>query len=61
MSVGHDEYWSGEQRRHVTAARDKGVHLMFLSGNDVYWKIRCGVGGGGGYGRVAGLKKVAIC
>lgn len=41
MSVGHDEYWSGEQRRHVTEARDKGVNLMFLSGNDVYWKIRC--------------------
>ncbi|CAJ1357358.1 unnamed protein product [Effrenium voratum] len=40
ISVGHDEYWSGEQRRHVEAARDAGVHLHFWSGNEVYWKIR---------------------
>ena len=25
VSVGHDEYWSGEQRRHVEAARDAGI------------------------------------
>eukprot|EP00928_Gymnodinium_smaydae_P031983 TRINITY_DN23293_c0_g3_i1.p1 TRINITY_DN23293_c0_g3~~TRINITY_DN23293_c0_g3_i1.p1 ORF type:complete len:721 (+),score=94.41 TRINITY_DN23293_c0_g3_i1:164-2326(+) len=41
ISVGHDEYWSGEQRAFVEAARDQGgVHLMFLSGNEVYWKVR---------------------
>lgn len=40
MSVGHDEYWSGDQRAHVEAARDAGVHLMFISGNEVYWKTR---------------------
>ncbi|CAK9055287.1 Uncharacterized protein SCF082_LOCUS29919 [Durusdinium trenchii] len=40
VSVGHDEYWSGEQRRHVERARDAGVHLHFWSGNEVYWKIR---------------------
>jgi len=40
VSVGHDEYWSGEQRRNVEAARDAGVNLMFLAGNNVYWKIR---------------------
>ncbi len=40
LSVGHDEYWSGPQRAHVTAARDAGVHLAFFSGNEVYWKIR---------------------
>ncbi len=39
-SVGHDEYWSGDQRAHVEAARDAGVHLMFLSGNEVFWKTR---------------------
>ena len=27
MSVGHDEYWSGEQRANVEAARDAGVNL----------------------------------
>ncbi len=40
ISVGHDEYWSGEQRANVEAARDAGVHLAFFSGNEVYWKSR---------------------
>jgi len=40
LCVGHDEYWSGEQRSHVEAARDAGVHLQFWSGNEVYWKVR---------------------
>ena len=40
LSVGHDEYWSKGQRANVEAARDAGVNLMFLSGNEVYWKTR---------------------
>jgi hypothetical protein len=40
MSVGHDEYWSGDQRANVEAARDAGVHLAFFSGNEVFWKTR---------------------
>jgi Domain of unknown function (DUF4082)/Cadherin-like domain/Bacterial Ig domain len=40
MSVGHDEYWSGDLRTNVEAARDAGVHLIFMSGNEVYWKTR---------------------
>lgn len=40
LSVGHDEYWSGEQRANVEAARDNGVHLAFFSGNEIYWKTR---------------------
>jgi hypothetical protein len=40
LSVGHDEYWSAEQRTNVTAARNAGVHLAFFSGNEVYWKTR---------------------
>ena len=42
MSVGHDEYWSGRQRRNVTKARDAGVNLAFMSGNEMFWKSRCG-------------------
>ncbi|MDI2130222.1 DUF4082 domain-containing protein [Yinghuangia seranimata] len=45
MSVGHDEYWSGEQRANVEAARDAGVNLAFFSGNEVYWKTRWENGG----------------
>jgi hypothetical protein len=40
LSVGHDEYWSGDQRTNVEAARDAGVNLAFFSGNEVYWKTR---------------------
>ncbi|PWK76985.1 uncharacterized protein DUF4082 [Aminobacter sp. AP02] len=40
LSVGHDEYWSAEQRTNVEAARDSGVNLAFWSGNEVYWKVR---------------------
>lgn len=40
ISIGHDEYWSKEQRNNVEFAREQGVHLAFFSGNEVYWKIR---------------------
>ncbi len=40
LSVGHDEYWSAGQRDNVEAARDAGVNLAFMSGNEVYWKVR---------------------
>lgn len=40
LSVGHDEYWTGEQRANVEAARDNGVHLAFFSGNEMFWKTR---------------------
>jgi hypothetical protein len=40
VSSGHDEYWSSAQRAHVEAARDGGTHLVFLTGNEVFWKIR---------------------
>ena len=33
MSIGHDEYWSGNQRANVEAARAAGVNLAFFSGN----------------------------
>ena len=42
LDVGHDEYWSGQQRTNVEAARDAGVNLQFWSGNEVYWKTRWG-------------------
>ena len=40
LSVGHDEYWSGDQRASVESARDHGVNLAFFSGNEVFWKTR---------------------
>ena len=38
MTIGHDEYWSGEQRASVEAARDAGVNLALFTGNDMLWK-----------------------
>lgn len=40
ISIGHDEYWSGDQRKNAEAARDAGVNLAFMSGNEVFWHVR---------------------
>lgn len=40
ISIGHDEYWSSGQRKNTEAARDAGVNLAFMSGNEVFWHIR---------------------
>jgi hypothetical protein len=40
LSVGHDEYWSPEQRNNVEAARDRGINLAFFSANTAYWQVR---------------------
>lgn len=40
VSLGHDEYWSTAMRDGVTAARDRGVNLLFLGANAVYRHIR---------------------
>jgi phosphodiesterase/alkaline phosphatase D-like protein len=40
LSVGHDEYWSGEMRTAVEGARGAGVNLAFFTANEVFWKTR---------------------
>ena len=40
ISSGHDEYVTGKQRANVEAARDAGVHLIFMTGNEYFWKVR---------------------
>jgi hypothetical protein len=40
LTLGHDEYWSTAMRKAATAARDRGVNLAFLGGNEVYRHIR---------------------
>jgi large repetitive protein len=40
LSVGHDEYWSKEERNSVEAAKAAGKNLAFFSGNESYWKTR---------------------
>ncbi|MGQ0839395.1 DUF4082 domain-containing protein [Actinokineospora sp.] len=40
ISSGHDEYVNATQRAGIEAARAAGVHLMFLTGNTMFWKTR---------------------
>lgn len=40
ITLGHDEYWSAKMRAVVTHARDAGIGLAFIGGNDIYWQIR---------------------
>lgn len=52
LSVGHDEYWPGEERDAVQAARDAGVPLYFFGANAAYWKVRLSDPGVDGNARV---------
>ena len=40
ISPGHDEYWSIGMRDRWEALRDNGKHLLFMSGNEVFWRTR---------------------
>lgn len=37
ISVGHDEYWDIRQFESVSEMKEKGVNLLFLSGNSILW------------------------
>ena len=39
LSVGHDEYWTPEIRSAHLTARENGIHIAFLSGNEVFWRV----------------------
>ncbi|MBM9506373.1 hypothetical protein ITX44_17795 [Streptomyces sp. KK5PA1] len=40
IALGHDEYWTPEQRRYVAQARDTGTNLAFLGANTCYRRVR---------------------
>lgn len=40
LSVGHDEYYTSKLRKAYEFAREKGIHLAFLSGNELFWQVR---------------------
>ncbi|MFB7574102.1 N,N-dimethylformamidase beta subunit family domain-containing protein [Streptomyces sp. NPDC056165] len=50
VCLGHDEYWTPEQRRHVAEARDAGTNVAFLGANTCFRRVRL-EGGGAGAGR----------
>ncbi|WP_018540190.1 MULTISPECIES: N,N-dimethylformamidase beta subunit family domain-containing protein [unclassified Streptomyces] len=47
LSLGHDEYWTPEQRAHVTRARDTGSNIAFLGANACFRRVRLDAGPGG--------------
>lgn len=40
VSSGHDEYTTAQQRANLVAARDAGTNLIFMTGNEYFWKVR---------------------
>lgn len=45
ISSGHDEYWSDQMRKtledwRLNSTVSKPTHALFLSGNEVFWRIR---------------------
>ncbi|WP_107068091.1 N,N-dimethylformamidase beta subunit family domain-containing protein [Streptomyces sp. CT34] len=44
LSLGHDEYWTPQQRDHVTRARDAGTNLAFLGANACFRRVRLEAG-----------------
>jgi N,N-dimethylformamidase beta subunit-like protein len=52
LSVGHDEYWTGEQRDAVESAREAGMPIYFFGANAGYWKVRLSNPGLDGNARV---------
>jgi hypothetical protein len=59
VALGHDEYWTPEQRQHVTAARDAGTNLAFLGANTCFRRIRLEPGTGAG--RRDGRPRTVVC
>ncbi|MEW1676277.1 N,N-dimethylformamidase beta subunit family domain-containing protein [Streptomyces noursei] len=47
LSLGHDEYWTPQQRDHVTRARDGGTNLAFLGANACFRRVRLDAGPAG--------------
>ncbi|MGW5232784.1 N,N-dimethylformamidase beta subunit family domain-containing protein [Streptomyces nodosus] len=40
LSLGHDEYWTPQQRQHITRARDTGTNVAFLGANTCFRRVR---------------------
>jgi hypothetical protein len=39
LSVGHDEYWTGQMRDHVEHFVSRGGNVAFFSGNTSWWQV----------------------
>jgi hypothetical protein len=57
LSVGHDEYWSLDERNNVQKARDNGINLAFFSANTAYWQVQFDPSSSGQANRVITIYK----
>ncbi|MFN8630430.1 MAG: DUF6605 domain-containing protein [Chloroflexota bacterium] len=56
VMAGHPEYWSRPMRERLEAAIAAGVHVAFLTANEVYWQVRLEPGATGPATRVTCYK-----
>jgi len=56
VMAGHPEYWSRPMRERIEAAIAQGVHVAFITGNEVYWQTRLGDGPAGPATRITCYK-----
>ncbi|MFE1751560.1 N,N-dimethylformamidase beta subunit family domain-containing protein [Streptomyces anandii] len=54
VCLGHDEYWTPEQRQRVTEARDAGTNVAFLGANTCFRRVRLEAG-------EAGADRTVVC
>lgn len=59
LSLGHDEYWTDRLRDALEAARDRGLHQIYWSGNTGLWQVRLEPSQGQAIGRMIGYKHYA--
>lgn len=57
ISVGHDEYWTSQMHKNITDARDKGLNLLFLSGNAIEGTVYLDPSSDGRPNRITGRQK----
>jgi len=58
ISVGHDEYWTGDMLENVTRARDNGLNLLFLSGNSVCYDMQISPSADGTPAKILGKRQL---
>lgn len=54
VSVGHDEYWTKEMFTAAENARNAGIDLAYLGGNNMYWQVRLESSG-------LGANRIVVC
>ena len=60
LVMGHDEYWTWDERNYVENALNAGVNMVFASANESYWNIRLEASANGPNRVVVGYKEAAL-